>query len=131
MANRQNATLSNLGLVVDRIGTAKANPNHEKNNLIIWYGISLVLVFFITNALINSLLLDLVTWIIGFISTKYINQLILFLAVMVINIAIVFVTRNTNAVNGGFLAVITYYALDYFVLSTIETLAEFSLLANM
>lgn len=119
-------TLSELGLTIDKLGTAKANPNKASNNLITWYLINIGIVIIYVLLISDSVLINALSWILKFITTKYINQILLFILVIITDLLIMFLVQNTNIINGGFLAVVTYFVLDYVYL--VNHFAQYSLL---
>lgn len=119
-------TLAGLGLAVDRLAGAKANPNNNKNDLLIWYLINLFIVGIFVTIIVDSVLLNWLNWFLEFVTTKYLNQILLFTLVIIIDLLIMFVTKNSNVINGGFFAVITYYLVDYFYL--VNEWTDFSLM---
>ncbi len=109
-----------------QIGSVKANPNKESNNLIWWIAINSVLIFFIVVVLFENAIISTLNWILDWLTIKYVGQFLLFLLVMAVDGALVWLTRNVNAINGGFIAVILYYVADYYYLS--KEWVDFSLL---
>ena len=112
--------------VPQQYGTWKANPKKSDNDLVWWVLINLVITFFVVMILFENVFIESIAWLLDFLTFKFVAQFLLLLVVLALDLAIIFVTKNINVFNGGFIAVMIYYALDYYYLS--KELIDYSLL---
>lgn len=104
----------------------KTNPNKNSNDLVFYVVLNGMLIFFLIMGLLDATIIESADWLLNFLGFKFIGQFLLFLLVIVVDGCLVFLTRNLNAINGGIISLLIYYALDYWWLSKEYT--DFSLL---